>query len=69
MLVQLLAILLVLNVFTHEAVAQVPDEPCKDQPQTKYCESAKSKGLCNSKEAGGMMKRRCAKTCGFCTEK
>ncbi|KHJ87606.1 shTK domain protein [Oesophagostomum dentatum] len=67
MLVQLLAILLVLNVFTHEAVAQV-EEPCKDQLQSKYCESGKAKGLCNSEKAGGMMKRRCAKTCGFCKE-
>ncbi|KHJ91919.1 shTK domain protein [Oesophagostomum dentatum] len=63
MLVQVLVVLLVLNVFTHEAAAAV----CKNELQTKYCESGKSKGLCHNPKTGGMMKRRCAKTCRFCT--
>ncbi|KHJ77245.1 shTK domain protein [Oesophagostomum dentatum] len=66
MFVQLFVVLLVLNVFTYEAVAQVDEQPCKDQLQTKYCESAKSKGLCNGPKTAGLMKRRCAKTCEYC---
>ncbi|KHJ93236.1 shTK domain protein [Oesophagostomum dentatum] len=67
MFVQCLVVLLILNVFTYETVAQVP-EPCKDQLQPKYCEGAKTKNLCHDNKSIGLMKRRCAKTCGFCPQ-
>ncbi|KHJ80701.1 shTK domain protein [Oesophagostomum dentatum] len=65
MLVQLLAVLLILNVFTHGIVTGA-NKPCKDELQSSICEKVKNHGQCSDPKTIEAMKRKCAKTCEFC---
>ncbi|KHJ76412.1 shTK domain protein [Oesophagostomum dentatum] len=61
MFVYFLAVLLVLNAFTEEVVAQ-----CVDRAPDTLCDQMKSKGNCENPFTKEQMKMMCKKTCNFC---
>ncbi|KHJ81002.1 shTK domain protein [Oesophagostomum dentatum] len=61
MFVYFLAILLVLNAFTEEVVAQ-----CADRAPDSTCNQMKNKGNCENPLTLEQMKLMCKKTCNLC---
>ncbi|EYC03122.1 hypothetical protein Y032_0096g2950 [Ancylostoma ceylanicum] len=57
-----LTLLLVLNAFTQDVMAQ----PCADRVPGPVCKQMKDKGNCNNPAFEMVAKMQCAKTCGFC---
>ncbi|RCN52215.1 shTK domain protein [Ancylostoma caninum] len=63
MLLYVFTVLLLLNAFTQDAVAQ---PVCADRVPGPVCKQMKDKGNCNNQVFDVIARMQCAKTCGFC---
>ncbi|KAL6732819.1 hypothetical protein Aduo_003537 [Ancylostoma duodenale] len=63
MFLYVFTVLLLLNAFTQDAIAE---PPCADRVPAQVCKQMKDKGNCKNPAFEMIAKMQCAKTCEFC---